>query len=137
MMRNAIILASLVSLAGCGSPAPRQEDAAPAVAAEPMAQPSGPADTPALLPQPALDPAVLESRNCTDVAGFYAQAIQVRDFMSAEKVWNKDLLPADGLAKQFAAYRAPKLEMGERTEEGAAGSLYCEVAVTLLDGADP
>lgn len=71
------------------------------------------------------------------MVAFYAQAIQAGDYASAEKVWQKDLLPKEGLARQFAAYRMAKLAAGDRTEEGAAGSLYCEVPVTLTDAGDP
>ena len=124
MMRKILLLASLAALWACNSqPAEQGKVPAPATDAMPSAG-------------PALDPAALESRNCADVANFYAQAIGGGDYASAEKVWKKDLLPAGGLAKQFASYGKPQLAMGERTEEGAAGSLYCEVAVTLRDAAD-
>ena len=86
---------------------------------------------------PAMDAAALESRDCAVGAAFYAQVIQAGDYASAEKVWKKGLLPDGGMAKQFAAYRMAKLEIGAITQEGAAGSLYCEVPVTLTDAGDP
>lgn len=127
MMRGVVLLAALAALAGCGSPASdRTGDAGPSASQQPEAPVN-----------PGLDQAALESRDCAAMMGFYAEAIQAGDFASAERVWKKDLLPPGGLAGQFGAFRMPKLAAGETREEGAAGSLYCEVAVTLTDAGDP
>jgi hypothetical protein len=112
---------------------------------EPAAEPGGssslrPADplaTPAPLPPQVADYPALESPECREVAQFYLAAVEQRDFAPAALVWNDPVIDAARLEALFADYGRPLVTIGEVTEEGAAGSLYCTVTGVLTDAADP
>lgn len=88
------------------------------------------------------EPAVVElpeaflSRDCATVASAYAQALGEKQFSAAAQAWAEPI-GTDRLAMGYQKYGKPNLQIGQAREEGAAGSLYCEVTVTLRDGDNP
>ncbi len=120
--------ALVLALAGCG----QADDAG--TAAE-TGQPEVVATTnyePALVELPE----AFSSRNCSAVAGAYAQALGEKQFSAAAQAWVQPI-GTDKLAMGYEKYGRPNLQIGQTREEGAAGSLYCEVTVTLRDGDNP
>jgi hypothetical protein len=127
---GAIALA-LISLAACGkSSTPEQSPST-----NPASQ--APAATPATVAPPApvnLQENRLNSRDCATVAQFYGDAIRAGQYAPAARAWGQDAgADAAALEKRFSTLRDIKLDIGEAAEEGAAGSLYCTVQVTLRD----
>lgn len=119
-MRSNIILAgaAILALAGCGSPA---SDANATNQAGPgnVVEPPAPAD-------PSTSPAA-----AAKVVGDYALLAKQGDFAAAAKYWTNATAAA-----QFAAnledYPKVKMTAGTPTdEEGAAGSIFITVPVTL------
>lgn len=129
MDRSVFLLLMLpLVLAGCG----QADDAG--TAAE-MGQPEVVATTnyePALVELPE----AFSSRDCAAVAGAYAQALGEKLFPVAAQAW-ADPIGTDRLAMGYQKYGKPDLQIGQAREEAAAGSLFCEVTVTLRDGDNP
>lgn len=81
-------------------------------------------------------PEAFSSRECTEVAGAYAAAVGEKKFSAAAQAWAEPI-GTDKLALGYEGYGKPTLQIGQAREEGAAGSLFCEVTVTLRDGENP
>ncbi len=81
-------------------------------------------------------PEAFSSRDCAAVAGAYAKALGEKLFPVAAQAW-ADPVGTDKLAMGYEKYGKPRLQIGQAREEAAAGSLYCEVTVTLRDGDNP
>jgi len=62
--------------------------------------------------------------------------VEERDFARAALVWDDPVIDAARLEALFAGYTRPRVSIGDVTEEGAAGSLYCTVAGVLTDATD-
>ena len=136
------LLPACILVASCSSEVPEAEQtaerapvAADSGAADPFA--ADPLATAAPLPPQVADYPQLESRNCREVAQFYLTAVEERDFGRAALVWDDPVIDSARLEALFTGYQRPQVTIGELTEEGAAGSLYCTVTGTLTDAADP
>ncbi len=81
-------------------------------------------------------PSNFMSLDCATVAEAYSKALREKQFTIAAQAWS-DPIGSDELAVRYQDYGTPNLQIGETREEGAAGSLYCEVTVTLRDGDNP
>lgn len=130
---GAAVLA-LATLAACEKKPtpPEPRETAPA-ASRPVAVASPPASPTDAPPIPTdLRAARLNSRDCATVALFYSDALFTSQYQQAARAWDK-YNGVDGamLAKRFGNMEGVKLDIGEVAEEGAAGSLYCTVQVTL------
>ncbi|HYD24369.1 MAG TPA: hypothetical protein VEB68_06205 [Croceibacterium sp.] len=124
---NALAMAVIALLAGCDG-----GDQAPTAATGPAA-PLGEAPLP---PQAAEFPA-LASRDCAEVVRFYVEALGAREFARAALAWDDPVIDGARLEAVFGGYQVPRVAWREPAVEGAAGSLYCTVAGTLSDAADP
>lgn len=88
-------------------------------------------------PLPASPPAVEAAPMATvedprDVLRRYYAAINARDFATAQAAWDEGASAAATLAQDFAGAASVELTVGEpRPVEGAAGSVYVEVPVTV------
>ena len=137
-----VALLGLVLLAGCGGPeggpAPQATQAEPAAASTRVAVAPAPtaASSPSMAPVPASKgvPAELESRDCRTVAQGYFDALRRGDFATAARVWDDPVIDDARLKAIFAGYRKPAVTIADLQQEGAAGSSYCTVSGTLLDG---
>lgn len=81
-------------------------------------------------------PAAFLSKDCATVAGAYAKTLGAKQYTVAAQAW-ADAVGSDRLAMGYQNYGTPNLQIGETRQEGAAGSLFCEVTVTLRDGDNP
>src|SRR5690606_17302442 len=132
-MKRALALLAVLRLAACG-----QGEAPPAQTHETTsAPPAGAQLQPRPLPLQAADFPALESRDCAEVATFYAEALAERAFERAALAWDDPVIDGARLEAVFGAFAQPRVTWGEPAIEGAAGSLYCTVTGTLADGADP
>ncbi len=124
----------LLALSGCErKPAPPEPRETTPAAGQPVAIASPPASPTDAPPIPTdLRAARLSSRDCATVALFYSDALFTSQYQQAARAWDKDN-GVDGamLARRFGNMEGLKLDIGEVAEEGAAGSLYCTVQVTL------
>lgn len=126
----ALTLAALMSLAACdGGGDPQSEGQIPGEV---------PLDTPVAEASPAEVelPEDFLSRDCTTVASAYSEALKSKDFLVASQAWAEDV-GLEELALRYKGYGAPALKIGQARVEGAAGSLFCELTVTLRDDDDP
>ena len=128
MGRSVFILLTLpLALAGCN-----RTNEADAVA-DPAPQDVVATDSNSELVE--LPPAFL-SRDCATVVAAYSKALGAKQYTIAAQAWAEPMAP-DKLALGYQTYGTPALQIGEISEEGAAGSLFCEVTVTLRDGDNP
>ena len=128
MSRGAPALAAALLLAACGGggePTAEPEEA-PALGASAARLPPQVADFPALA-----------SKDCAEVVQFYLEAIGGRNWDLAARVWDDPVVDGARLEAVFGAYQEPRVELGEPSVEGAAGSLYCTVTGKLTDAQDP
>lgn len=141
LIPNKFALSAAVALAlgACTTkPAPSvdESEAAPSasVSLEPTATPSA---TPSVAE---LDwPALRQTENPGRVLRFYASAIAAGDWTAAYRVWGENAdMSVDQIRNQFRQFGNPVLTFGEGEAEGAAGSSYYEVSVSLSanDGAE-
>lgn len=153
MMRDSIaLLIGCAALAACDraatpvAPAPAEtapSPTAPAPAATPTpvtAPTAGPAPSPAPdpadTPTPAADAPSAETRTCREATADYGAAIAARDFAAAAASWSqRSKMTPTSLAAAYRPYLRPRLGIGAAQEEGAAGSVYCTVEVTVSDRA--
>jgi hypothetical protein len=107
----------------------------PTAPADGDAAPSSPAESPQpLTPLQAADFPELQSRDCSTVVQFYANAVAAREFGRAALVWNDQEIDSERLETAFNGYASPRISADTPVTEGAAGSLYCTVSGTLTDG---
>lgn len=70
-----------------------------------------------------------------DAAQRWADALEARDWETARQVWGESGmasgLDADEFETAFSKYRTIDISFGEARQEGAAGTLYYEVPVTM------
>ena len=70
-----------------------------------------------------------------DAAKRWAEALEARDWETARQVWGESGmasgLDADEFETAFSKYRTINISFGEARQEGAAGTLYYEVPVTM------
>jgi len=133
-----------LSLAACSKEREPQEDTATASDAPIPVEPDGGIGDGAGPPEP--EPteaptenqqALLDSLQCSVVAGAYADAIAVRDFTFAARFWADTAVDAARLSGIFAGYAEPLIRVSDQSQDGAAGSLYCTVSGMLTDVSKP
>lgn len=145
MPQHHITLAVLLalSLVGCG-----QSDttpAAPEPGAEAAAAKSGSDAVPSAKPvtaestaSPSNPPAPSASRDPQVVAQAWADTVRARDWPGAYSYWGDHGARSGKTLAQFTAQRSnlkkPLIVLGKGSQEGAAGSLYYTVPVTISDG---
>jgi hypothetical protein len=131
-MRGPLItaLAAILALGGCQRHEPAPE---PTVAASeaPSAQPSAPAPTGA-----ALDTSAVHERKSPErVVRFYAAALEQGQWDLAASAWRVSSGVTGATLKASYDRGVPlRLDVGKGDAEGAAGSIYYEVPVTLRFG---
>lgn len=136
-MRRRLVLAALFAAAGCHQaetpPAPAaSETASPVIEEAPTPAETAPA--PPAATAPALDAAALNERKDPDrLLAYLSEAIDAGQWDAAAKAW-QDGTGAAGVKKLFGSPAAPLVTFGKGEEEGAAGSLYYQAPVMLLDG---
>lgn len=91
------------------------------------------ATLPELLPR---ERAALENRDCRAVVGAYFTAIGQSDFGHAARFWADPAMDARRISQLYSRIVTPRLRIVRLDEEGAAGSLYCNVEGLLFDDAD-
>ncbi|MBD3730870.1 MAG: hypothetical protein IE933_14315 [Sphingomonadales bacterium] len=121
MRKIFLALALTAALAACG----KQPDTKVTDEAEATATPTDAASD-------GLPPDYL-STDCKVVMAAYAGFLRERDYRHAAMAWSDETVDSDALALRFEDYGSPDLTIGETSEEGAAGSLYCNATVTLRD----
>jgi len=138
------VFAVALHLAGCerGAPTP---DAAQSDAAMMAPQSATPTGVALAVPAPASSaPAVSEpamtnrSARPEDVLAGWAVAIERRDWQAVRALWG-DKGAASGLsqtefARRWDLLRSPRVTVGAGEQEGAAGSLYYQAPVRIVDG---
>lgn len=138
MKPRAALTGALLLLAGCGQS--DNQDAVDAVdaAASPVAPNLVPATSAAPVNGRATDAdlAVLESRDCGTVARAFAAAIESKATSYAALFWAPDATGKGAFMDAAAKLDGPVLTIGEISQEGAAGSLYCTVSYTLTTSAN-
>ena len=137
------MLAAVLALALTGCKAAQPDDSAEATTAPDAGASASlePTATPSATPSVAeLDwPALRQTENPGRVLRFYASAIAAGDWTAAYRVWGENAdMSVDQIRNQFRQFGNPELTFGEGEAEGAAGSLYYEVSVSLSanDGAE-
>lgn len=138
MGRSVLLLAAPLLLLAC-SAEDNADTTVPAPTAEPQAVEivEAPAATPEAGPTLALDPAVLESRDCRAVVEGYLTALVRGEFVFAARFWNDAAVNAEKLAANFAAHPLLQISIVGLGVEGAAGSLYCTADVVIGDAENP
>lgn len=136
MKHPAALLALAAALLASACERAQETEAPPAELPTPAGAPTLPEPGGARLPPQASDFPELQSRDCAEVAQFYADAIAAREFDRAALVWDDPVIDGVRLQALYASYNEPRIEPGEPVIEGAAGSLYCTVTGTLTDRAD-
>ena len=139
MLSRSLSLAALsalaIHLAGCDREPERAEPSESASEAVSAATALPPPVEPAPSASPSADAAGADMPDPAALLLSYAQALEARDWPRAARFWARG---SGVTAKTLeAAYSRPArlvLEVGAGREEGAAGSLYYEVPVTLRFG---
>ena len=149
----AAALVAIVLLGGCKKqtePArePSTEASAPATTALPAPEtapsppPARPGPTARTPPPPvgdAIDTGALhERRDPTRLLRFYSAALHEGRWDLAARAWRSNSgVTADTLKSAYDRGSPPSLSVGKASQEGAAGSIYYEVPVTLRFGGEP
>lgn len=148
MAQHRIILAALVTLplAGCGqstttAPAPA-EPAGSAEATSTVLSPepkrSAQPDSGTTAANPATPAAPSASRDPQVVVKAWADAVRARDWPAAYGYWGDHGTRSGKTLAQFTAQwshlKKPLVVLGKGDQEGAAGSLYYTVPVTISNG---
>lgn len=136
MKAQAAAAALALLLAGCGDNA-AEDSATPPPTAEPSATATPPPAPPAPVGPVAEDMAVLESRDCTAVVQGFAGAVQRKATTFADLFWMPDAAGKPAFDEAVQSMASPVLTLGAMTQEGAAGSLFCTVEVSLADASVP
>jgi hypothetical protein len=128
MRRFALVLG--LGLAACGGPSDNDQASAPEPAA--ITPPPAAADTPNYTP-PVLLPEIAKGKTgATNVLLSWAQAMEDRAFAPAHALYGRNAPEtAAEFAARFADYKTIAVGFGESEVEGAAGSLYYAVPLTL------
>ncbi|MDE2437038.1 MAG: hypothetical protein KGM49_12325 [Sphingomonadales bacterium] len=120
-----------IALSGCG-----RDDAAPQEqgSGTPSAPPSGKSSL-SILPK-AVPPSI--SRDPQEVLLSWAKAVSLKDWPTAYGYWGEhgsaSGLTLDQFTASWGKLQQPDLEIGKGVLEGAAGSSYYSVPVTIVDG---
>ncbi|HVR90544.1 MAG TPA: hypothetical protein VHG29_05570 [Novosphingobium sp.] len=130
-MKRLVALAAM-ALAGC-----QQQREAPAPATSETAAPAAPAAS--STPAPATPPSPSTSRIPANVLVGWATAVTLRDWGTVRAYWGNQggdsgLTPAQ-FGEKWDVLKAPRVEIGDGQQEGAAGSLFYTAPVTITDGA--
>jgi hypothetical protein len=130
MQRALSVLATLTlapSLAGCGAERVADPPQRPVEAQQP--------DTPVPAAPAAEAPFPADERDPAKVLDWWAAALERRDWAGARRIWGQfgtaSELSAQGFARQWEPYRTLAVEVGKGESDGAAGSLYYEVSVSI------
>jgi hypothetical protein len=129
MMRRFALVLTL-GLAACGGPSDPGEE----TTAQPAASPPPPAaaDTPNYTPPVLVPEAAKGKTGATNVLLSWAQAMEDRTFVPAHALYGRNAPEtAAEFAAHFADYKTITVAFGESEVEGAAGSLYYAVPITL------
>ena len=122
-----VLSVAALSLAACGQTAEQETPAAPSET------PS--TSSTAVLPR-AVPPST--SRDPQEVLLSWAKAVSLKDWPTAYGYWGdsgaKSGLTLDQFVSAWSKLQAPDLEIGQGKQEGAAGSSYYTVPVTIVDG---
>lgn len=129
-----LLLAALLLAGACSGDADRPQDA-PTEVATPHDEAVARVDTPDYTPPELTPEAAKGEKGARNLLLSWAQAMEDRAFASAYALYRKGG-PASGqsaadYAASFAGYRTITAAIGEGMVEGAAGSLFYEVPVTL------
>lgn len=136
---SAIALAVVMHLAGCdGSPAP-QPEARPTGASTPAPFPPAPEDD---VPVPTMPPGKVAGElpgptdhDPTHALAYWRAAMEARDWTSARSVFGdfgaESGQSVESFAAAWAKYRIVDVTVGTGEQDGAAGSSYYEVPVTI------
>ncbi|MBB3990481.1 hypothetical protein [Croceicoccus naphthovorans] len=122
MYRTLAAAAALSLLGACGT----SEAPAPA-----------PTDTATVAPTPTPTPtfdAKLPNETVADpqaLLDYWKQAVEAGEREAARRAWRKEVR-AGGMAPRWEVLANPVVTFGEGRQEGAAGSLYYEVPVTVM-----
>jgi len=138
-MRRPVLLAPIAALAlgAC------QREAAPPTVAQATSAARETAAAPAVTPaapaaSPAAPPAPSTARDPNEVLLGWAKAISLRDWAAAYVYWGdhgaRSGLSAEAFAEKWGRLGQPDLEIGKGRIEGAAGSSFYTVPVTVIDG---
>lgn len=109
-------------------------DSSPPPVSEPSATPAPtlPPPTAPIAPV-AEDMAVLENRDCAAVVQGFAGAVERKARTFADLFWMPDAEGKPAFDALVQGLANPVLTLGAMTQEGAAGSLFCTVEVSLAD----
>ena len=143
--KTPLVLSALVALAAC-SPQPA-EDAVPGDSVDVSSSATPPAPSPTVeagsaetpgedLSAPMLTPeAEKGEKGARNILFEWARALESKDFDRAYAQWGdggkRSGMSREAYARQFAQYDRITVAIGLGTVEGAAGSLYYQVPVTL------
>ena len=130
-----------LALSGCNQPAPdplpSEAAEVPIATAEPSPPPPQPTAQPTTAPSaedlssPTLVPeAEKGEKGARNILLEWAHALERRDFARADAQWGLGAADA-GSAAQFGEYQTITVGFGDGDVEGAAGSLYYEVPLTI------
>ena len=140
MFATTVLSAVAIHLSGCDRTG-RAPDSGAAPAAVATGE-SGSAPAPANAP-PGPDTrsgpiAPSTSRDPQEVLLSWAKAVSLRDWATAYGYWGdqgaRSGMTLDEVRAEWGTLQQPDLEIGEGRQEGAAGSLYYAVPVTIVDG---
>ncbi|MFC0590124.1 hypothetical protein ACFFF7_11915 [Novosphingobium aquiterrae] len=138
MSAMTVLSALAIHLSGCdrAEPVPQASGTAEAVTAESAAAVPAPVETSlAILPK-AVPPST--SRDPQEVLLSWAKAVSLKDWPTAYGYWGDHGAQSGMTLDQFKAswgkLQQPDLEIGKGDQEGAAGSSYYTVPITIIDG---
>ncbi|HUQ13484.1 MAG TPA: hypothetical protein VM055_04335 [Novosphingobium sp.] len=131
-MKGAAIIVFSIGLAACGrAPDPKRTNSPVYPAAPDAQQPTSPPPPPSDLAAPALTPeAEKGEKGARNVLLEWARALEGRDFARADAQWGEAAGEAHS-AERYARYQTITVAFGNGEIEGAAGSLYYTVPVTV------
>lgn len=140
MFATTVLSAVAIHLSGCdrtGS-APDSAETSAAVATGAAAAAPGAANAPSAPDTRSGPVAPSTSRDPQEVLLSWAKAVSLRDWATAYGYWGdqgaRSGMTLDEFKAEWGTLQQPDLEIGEGQQEGAAGSLYYAVPVTIVDG---
>lgn len=140
-MKIFVPVVAALALSACNqtapTPAPSEAADVPVTTAEPLPAPSAPTSPPPPTPSgedlsaPTLVPeAEKGEKGARNILLEWARALERRDFARADAQWGAGAADAKSAA-QFGDYASLTVGFGDGDVEGAAGSLYYEVPLTV------